>query len=93
MDMLAGLFFRSKYSVIRELDYALVCIFTEPDRDKPRRSRYYSCRSNKASADKKIHVLAGFIFWFHSITPFYIELMFIITLVGVNEKKILIIKN
>ena len=93
MDMLACLFFRSKYSVIRKPDYTLVCIFTEPDRDKPRRSRYDGCLGNKASTDKKIYVLAGFIFCFHSITPFYIELMFIITLVGVNEKKILIIKN
>ena len=87
MDMLACLFFRSKYSVIWEPDYALVCIFTEPDRDEPRGSRYDGCRSNKASTDKKIYVLAGFIFCFHSIASFYIELMFIITLEGVNEKK------
>jgi len=62
MDMLAGLFFRGKYPVKRETDYALGRIFIEPDRDKPRGSHNNGCFCNMPAADKEIYVLARFIF-------------------------------
>ena len=80
MDMLAGFHFRRKDSAVRQSNDTLLYSFTEPNRDERRWRRNYRCLRNVFTTNEKENLLTGFVFFFHSTTFFYIELMFIITL-------------
>ena len=59
---LAGLFFCRKDSTVWQPYNALPSPFTEPDRNEPWRSRNDDCAHYVTAADKKVDLLAGFVF-------------------------------